>query len=151
VFNLHLFAFQTSNIWGSLNLSVVLNTSLTKAAVAWMFSCRAWSQSILIFSWQPAELFLQPASCCFLPCLTLRRVLWRRYFSPKHRSTFTRLHGVIPQKTVLFIVAAVRTSNPSQIFCCTIYFEWHYWIKCFCKQEEASVSKYISWVQYLNG
>jgi hypothetical protein len=28
--------------------------------------------------------------------------------------TFTRLHGIISQKTELFIVTAVRNSNPTQ-------------------------------------
>jgi hypothetical protein len=38
---------------------------------------------------------------------------WRRYVPPKRQLTFNGLHGVISQKTVLFITTAVRTSNPT--------------------------------------
>jgi hypothetical protein len=34
-------------------------------------------------------------------------------FPPKRRLPFTGLHGVISQKAGLFIVTAVRTSNPN--------------------------------------
>jgi hypothetical protein len=34
-------------------------------------------------------------------------------FPPKRRLTLNRLHGVISQKTVLFITTAVRTSDPT--------------------------------------
>jgi uncharacterized membrane protein len=40
----------------------------------------------------------------------------------KCRLTFTRLHGVISQKTDIFIVTAVKTSNPKQV----IQFSCHY-------------------------
>jgi hypothetical protein len=40
---------------------------------------------------------------------------WRRYVPPKCRLTFSGLHGVISQKTVLFITTAVRTSNYTKI------------------------------------
>jgi hypothetical protein len=36
---------------------------------------------------------------------------WRRYIPPKRRLTFNGLHGVISQKTVHFIITAMRTSN----------------------------------------
>jgi hypothetical protein len=47
-----------------------------------------------------AELFLWP---------------WRgrQYVPPKHRVQLNRLHGVISQKTILFITPAVNTSNPT--------------------------------------
>jgi hypothetical protein len=38
----------------------------------------------------------------------------RRHVPPKRRLTFNGLHGVISQKTELFITTAVRTSNPTQ-------------------------------------
>jgi hypothetical protein len=37
--------------------------------------------------------------------------------SPKRRLTLNGLHGVIPQKILLFITSAVRTSNPTN---CTV-------------------------------
>jgi hypothetical protein len=36
----------------------------------------------------------------------------RRYFPPKRRLKFNGLHGIISQKTELFITTGVRTSNP---------------------------------------
>jgi hypothetical protein len=38
---------------------------------------------------------------------------WRQYVPPKCQMTFNRLHGIIYQKTELFITTAVRTSNPT--------------------------------------
>jgi hypothetical protein len=51
----------------------------------------------------------------FLARLILRS--WRRkcYISPKRRLAFNRLYGVISQKRVLFINAAVRTSSPTYL------------------------------------
>jgi hypothetical protein len=37
---------------------------------------------------------------------------------PKLRLTLNGLHGVISQKMVLFIITAVRTSNPTQLVSC---------------------------------
>jgi hypothetical protein len=51
----------------------------------------------------------------FLARLILRSWRWRRYVPQKRRLTFNGLHGVIAQKTVLFITTAVRTSNPTKI------------------------------------
>jgi hypothetical protein len=51
----------------------------------------------------------------FLLSLFFRPWRCRRYVPPKLRSTLNWLHGVISQKTVLFITTAVRTSNPT--FC----------------------------------
>jgi hypothetical protein len=39
---------------------------------------------------------------------------WRQYVPPKRQSVF-ELHGVTTQNTVLIIVTAMRTSNPTQI------------------------------------
>jgi hypothetical protein len=39
---------------------------------------------------------------------------WRRFVIPIHRLAFNGLHGVISQKTELFITTAVRTSNPAR-------------------------------------
>jgi hypothetical protein len=33
---------------------------------------------------------------------------------PKHQLTYNALHGVISQKTEVFIITAVRTSNPTE-------------------------------------
>jgi hypothetical protein len=37
---------------------------------------------------------------------------WRQYVSLKRRLTLNGLHGLIPQKMVLFITTTVRSSNP---------------------------------------
>jgi hypothetical protein len=52
-----------------------------------------------------------PPSRWFLARLILWSWRWRRHVPPKCRFTFDELHGVISQKIVLFITAAVRTSN----------------------------------------
>jgi hypothetical protein len=43
----------------------------------------------------------------------LRPWRWRRHASPNRRLTFNGLHGVLSQETELFIITAVRTSNPT--------------------------------------
>jgi hypothetical protein len=61
-------------------------------------------------------LCLPPASPVLLP--------WRcwRHVPPKRLSTFNGLHGVISQKTELFITTAVRTSNPTtKVKFCVLY------------------------------
>jgi hypothetical protein len=45
----------------------------------------------------------------FLARLILRPWRWRRYIPPKRLLTFNGLHGVISQKTVLYVATAVRT------------------------------------------
>jgi hypothetical protein len=45
----------------------------------------------------------------------LRPWIRRRYFPPKRRLPFNGLHGVISQKTALFIITSVRTSNSTYI------------------------------------
>jgi hypothetical protein len=45
------------------------------------------------------------------------RVKMGATFSSEMSAYFTGLHGVISQKTEVFIAAAVRTSNPSIVFC----------------------------------
>jgi hypothetical protein len=47
---------------------------------------------------------------CSAHSLTWR---WRRHVPPKCHLTFNRLHGIISQKTELFITTAVRTLNPT--------------------------------------
>jgi hypothetical protein len=54
---------------------------------------------------------VQVLSPWFLAQLIFRPWRWRRYVPPKRRLTLNGLHGVICQKMVLFITAAVRTSN----------------------------------------
>jgi hypothetical protein len=72
---------------------------------------RSRQQAELYFSTLKMELasFL-PASRWFLAWLTVRRSRWRWHITPKRRLTFNGLHGVISQKTVLFVTTAVRTS-----------------------------------------
>jgi hypothetical protein len=55
-------------------------------------------------------------SCWFHTWLALPPWMFRRHASPKHRLTFTGLHGLISQEIGLFVVSVVRTSNPV-IFC----------------------------------
>jgi hypothetical protein len=56
---------------------------------------------------------------CYLlsRCYVARLILWpwrrRRYVPPTHRLTFNGLHGVISQKTELFITTALRASIPT--------------------------------------
>jgi hypothetical protein len=55
-------------------------------------------------------------SVCFMLryCLVSSSTLkMRRYVPPKRRLTSARVHGVIYQKTELFLVTAVRTSDPT--------------------------------------
>jgi hypothetical protein len=51
---------------------------------------------------------LLPASGWFLAWPFLRRWRWKWHVPPKRLLTFTRIHGVISQKTELFITTAVR-------------------------------------------
>jgi hypothetical protein len=60
-----------------------------------------------------------PSTCFhagFLLNLFCRPWRWRLYVPPKRLLTFNGLHGVIFQKTVLFMTTAVRTSNPTYEF-----------------------------------
>jgi hypothetical protein len=53
------------------------------------------------------------ASFVLVSCLTYYPILkMETIFLPKRRFTFTVLYGVISEKMHLFIVTAVRTSNP---------------------------------------
>jgi hypothetical protein len=52
-----------------------------------------------------------PPSAGFLLGLTLQPLRWRRFVPQKRRLTFTGLHGVISQKTELFITTAVRAGH----------------------------------------
>jgi hypothetical protein len=52
-------------------------------------------------------------SCWFLARLTLQPWKWRRHVPLTHRFTITTLHSVISQKTELFMLTAVITSDPT--------------------------------------
>jgi hypothetical protein len=72
-------------------------------------------------SWRvrQAGFCLLPASCWFLAWITLQPWRRKRHVRPKRRSTFNVLHGVISQKTELFILTKVRR-------CSTRYMAtWH--------------------------
>jgi hypothetical protein len=58
---------------------------------------------------------LLPRSRWYFGRLILRPWRWRWYVPPKRRLTFNGLHSVVSQKTVLFIITAVRTSNPAYL------------------------------------
>jgi hypothetical protein len=49
----------------------------------------------------------------FLAWLILRPRRWRRQVPSKHVLTFNGLHGVISKKMDLFVVAAVKPTNPT--------------------------------------
>lgn len=61
---------------------------------------------------------MQQGSAChqlsrwFLGQLILRPCKWRRYLPSKRLLTFSGLHHVLSQKTILFITTAVRISYP---------------------------------------
>jgi hypothetical protein len=63
------------------------------------------------FRWNSTDV----AACFMLVyCLThSSNPMIERYVPPKRRLTYTGLHGVIFQNIELFIVTAVRISNPS--------------------------------------
>jgi hypothetical protein len=67
-----------------------------------------------ISSWQDYSACHLLSRWC-LAQLISRPWRWRRYVPPKRRLTLNRLHGVISQKMVLFILTAVRTSNPTSL------------------------------------
>jgi hypothetical protein len=56
-----------------------------------------------------------PASCWFLAWRSLRPSEWRRYVPPNCWLAFNDLHGIIFQKTELFIVTAVTTPDVTRI------------------------------------
>jgi hypothetical protein len=54
-----------------------------------------------------------PASCLYLSLLNHLPRSWRRHVLPKRRFTFSGQHGIMSQKTGLFITTGVRTSTPT--------------------------------------
>jgi hypothetical protein len=68
------------------------------------------------FLYDPKFLTVNYSACHLLSHSYLVRLIqpWRcrRYVPPKCWLTFSGLHGIISQKIVLFIITAVRTSNP---------------------------------------
>jgi hypothetical protein len=60
----------------------------------------SWPIWVLCFSTH-GLLFLLPASCWFVAWLMLGPRGWKYYVPPKHRPTFTRLHGITTQKKEL--------------------------------------------------
>jgi hypothetical protein len=78
-------------------------------------SSRMWRRVDLVWT-DVSEEFI--AICCFLLTLVPRSRIflprrWRQYVPPKRRFT-QKLHGATSQKTVFFIVTAVKTSNPTK-------------------------------------
>jgi hypothetical protein len=54
----------------------------------------------------------------FLACLILRPWRWRRHVPPECLLTFNGLHGFLSQKTELFVITAVRASDPTYLYRC---------------------------------
>jgi hypothetical protein len=72
---------------------------------------------------------LPPPSCWFHTWHTIQPWRRRQHVLPKRWLTFTRLHGVISQRTKPFITTALRTSNPTFFLCgpkLTLF-----WVPCF--------------------
>jgi hypothetical protein len=82
---------------------------------------RTMSQRTRIFSyfwyWEAKQKYLVE---CFVMYLIIRSSRWScRQSAPlKRRSTFTKLYSVISQKDAIFILAAVRTWNLTQLLVC---------------------------------
>jgi hypothetical protein len=55
-----------------------------------------------------------PASCWFLAWFIHRPWRWMGHVPPKRWLTFNRLQAVISQKTEIFIISTVRTSNTTR-------------------------------------
>jgi hypothetical protein len=77
--------------------------------------------------WQPSGIWL-----CSLVEVDLSPWWWRQYAPLRRRFTSTRLHGTISQKTVIFMLAVVRTWNltsskvtaPSQLTTTIYRLQW---------------------------
>jgi hypothetical protein len=69
-----------------------------------------------VASWVETDASCHLLTCCFLLKLFLRPWRKRRYVPLKRRFQLKRLHGVTSQKMILFITAAVKTSNPTQFY-----------------------------------
>jgi hypothetical protein len=113
------------------------------AAGSWTEPCCLWYQALsglLTRLWHRARHFsplwfllseekdqtacLVPASCWFFAWCTLQPWRWRWHVPLKCWLTFNRLHGIISQKTELFIITTVRTSNPTIYVLIYILMEW---------------------------
>jgi hypothetical protein len=68
-----------------------------------------------------ARLFLLPVSFWCLSWLTLQHWRWRRHVPPKRQFIFIGLQGVIFLKIELFVTTALRTSFPTETFCCSFF------------------------------
>jgi hypothetical protein len=58
---------------------------------------------------------LIPLSRWYFGRLILRPWRWRRHVPPKRRLTFNGLHGAVSLKSVLFIITAVRITDPAYL------------------------------------
>jgi hypothetical protein len=81
-----------------------------------IMKCSVLSDKMPCTPWKIKFSFM-PASC--YSCLACSST-WRRHIPPKRRLTFKGLHGVIFEKTELFITTVMRTSDPT--YCHVI--EW---------------------------
>jgi hypothetical protein len=68
-------------------------------------------KSIIFWDMTPCSPLLATCLLAGLLNLFLRPLRWRRYVPPKRRLKLNELHGVIPQKTILFITTAVKSTN----------------------------------------
>jgi hypothetical protein len=69
---------------------------------------------------------------------------WRQYNLPKWRHTFARYHGVTPQKTALFILTTVRTSNHKNTF---VFIDVHVeiqWWNCLTPLHLRDTDKFLN-------
>jgi hypothetical protein len=88
----------------------VVSSGICRRAVCQKLTDISEEDTVSIFA--QAEL----RSRWFLAWFILRLRRWRRHVPPKHRLTFNGLHGVISQKIELFIITAMKTSNPTYLY-----------------------------------
>jgi hypothetical protein len=68
--------------------------------------------------YRPFTFFRLPPACSLVCWTFLRPWRWRRYVPPERRLLHNGLHGVISQKTTIFITTAVKTLNPTYFTIC---------------------------------
>jgi hypothetical protein len=79
----------------------IQQTTVSKSSIFWYVVC---------YNSDPC---LQPTLCWFLAWLVLQPWRWSQHDPLKRWLNFNELHGVLYQKTKLFITTAARTSNPA--------------------------------------
>jgi hypothetical protein len=115
--------------------SKVLTPVVMKSSVVWDIKSCSPLKVNRSFGETGSEVILLPASRWFLACIILRPWRWKLYFPPKHRLTFSELHGVISQKIELFSLLSCKYifENLDTTFSPHIKFSGNKWghLRCF--------------------